>query len=139
MDTEPRWVIYEFPHDARLLSAAAGAVAHFAERAGMTPAAGSELAVATEAACRDTFKLLASNSEAIELRAESFSDSVQVTIAHRGDAAPAVGLDTFAGAEGESGGGLTGLALLANVDRVQYQSEAGVSKMVLIKYLARKA
>jgi len=139
LDTEARWIAFQFPADDRLLTSAAGAVAHFARRAGLPTAAGDELATATEAACRDTFKLLPAGNGTIEVRVDRRSDSLEVTISHRGEAQPSVGLDTFAGAAAGEEGGITGLALLANVDRVQYQTEGGVSKMVLVKYFSGKA
>ncbi len=126
--------------DPRLVTAVAGAVGHFAKRSGFVAAAHQDLVAATEAACRDTFHLLPSADGTIDLAVGRYHDRVEVTISHCGEAIPTVGLDTFlqGAADVSPDGGLTGLALLARVDRVQYQTENGVSSMTLVKYLAGK-
>lgn len=126
--------------DPRLIEAAAGAVEHFAERSGFAAEARKDLAAAVEASCRDTFQLLTVPNGSIELFLGRYTDRVEVTISHRGEAIPTAGLDTFIQdvVQGADEGAATGLALLARVDRVQYQTEDGVSNMTLVKYLAGK-
>lgn len=123
--------------DARLVSAVAGAAMHFAQRTGFDVAGQSDLMAATEAACRDTFKLLSPNGSMLAVTIQDFPDRVEVILEHQGEALPTVGLDTFAFDEDEDGGGsdLTGLVLLSRVDRVQYQTESGTSRTTLVKYL----
>jgi hypothetical protein len=53
---------------------------------------------------------------------------------------PAVGLETFAlHAAGAGGaGGLNGMELLSRVDRVTFNSEEGVARTTLVKFLRPK-
>jgi len=139
MAAESSRVELRLSNDPLLLGAVAGAVEHFAQRAGLDTAGQTDLIAAAEEACRDTFKLLPGNAAMLGVIVQDFPDRVEITIEHQGEALPTAGLDTFAllGAEGAAPGELTGLALLARVDRVQYQTEGGTSRMTLIKYVHR--
>lgn len=131
--TERSRIQIKLPNDPRLVQALAGAVEHSAARAGFVPEAAADLAFAAEAACRDTFKLLSDDHDLLAVTLDSFPDRIEVILEHHGEALPTVGLDTFA--DPGSGGDLSGLALLARVDRVQYHTEGGTSRMTLVKYL----
>ena len=98
---------------------------------------GAGLAAAVGEASRDTFPLLEQPNEMVGVTLEQFPDRMEVVVEHKGQALPTAGLDTFAIPDAaESGaGGVSGLSLLRYVDRVQYDSRGGVSRMRLIKYL----
>jgi hypothetical protein len=119
-------------NDSRLVSAVTGAVNHFAVRAGFDAAARKALIEATEQACLDTFKLLPSDDAPLGVVIEDFEDRLEITFEHTGEATPSAGLETFgiAGLEDAQ----SGLALLSRVDRVQYHTEEGISRMKLVKY-----
>ena len=89
-------------------------------------------------ACRDTFPLLGNeNSGNRDLRmiVEDFPDRVQVTIEHSGEAKPTAGLDSFVGGSKEGvAAGLSNSLQDTRVDRVQYDTHQGRSRMTLIKY-----
>lgn len=135
MTTEPNRVSIQLSIDSRLLRGVAGAVEHFAQRAGLDEAACRNLVEAAEQACETTFLLLAQGQDLLIL-IEDFPDRVEVTLEHRGEALPSAGLDTFAGfgGEGEPAGDLSGLALMSRVDRVLYDTRDGTSRMTLVKY-----
>jgi hypothetical protein len=63
-----------------------------------------------------------------------FPDRVEVAIEHSGESLPSAGLDTFAGAAIGSQARLSDALQKNSVDRVQYESRNGVSRMTLIKY-----
>src|SRR5277367_5198404 len=64
-----------------------------------------------------------------------YPDRVEVAIEHTGAALPTAGLDTFIGdAAADPGAGLSRALQLTKVDRVQYQTSGGLSRMTLIKY-----
>ena len=68
---------------------------------------------------------------------EDFPDRVQVTIEHSGECKPTAGLDTFVGGGSKDGSrrGKSAHSLQdTRVDRVQYDTHEGRSRMTLIKY-----
>lgn len=132
MASENHRVELTLNNDPRLVSAVTGAVNVFAQRAGFNEATRQALVEATEQACEDTFNLLDDADAPVAVIVETFPDRIEITFQHSGEAAPSAGLDTFgiAGLEGAQ----SGLALLSRVDRVQYQTEDGVSQMKLVKY-----
>jgi len=89
-------------------------------------------------ACRETFPLLESESAGtrdLRMIVEDFPDRVQVTIEHSGEAKPTGGLDSFVGGSKEGvAAGLSNSLQDTRVDRVQYDTREGLSRMTLIKY-----
>jgi anti-sigma regulatory factor (Ser/Thr protein kinase) len=134
MATESHRVEITFQNHAWLHQAVAAAVAHIAQRAGLTSESQQDLAAATLEACANTFRLLPAQDGTLGVAVEHFQDRVEVTLEHHGEALPSAGLETFAGLGGESGD-LSGLMLLSRVDRVLYNTENGLSRMKLVKYL----
>jgi hypothetical protein len=67
---------------------------------------------------------------------EDFPDRVQVTIEHSGESKPTAGLDTFVsgGSKDHAGGKISASLQDTRVDRVQYDTHEGRSRMTLIKY-----
>lgn len=133
MTAEPDRIILRLTGDARLMPAVVRAVESFAERIGFGAAASRSLGEAAEQACNDSFAQMDDTGGEVGVIVEDFADRIEITVEHKGDAGPAAGLDTFGGFSGAGG---AGLALLARVDRVQYQTENGVSRMKLIKYVS---
>jgi hypothetical protein len=96
------------------------------------------LTSAVEEACRETFPLMegqANGEPTVRVIVSDFPDRVEVAIEHTGAALPTAGLDTFIGdAAGDPGAGLSRALQMTKVDRVQYATSGGLSRMTLIKY-----
>jgi anti-sigma regulatory factor (Ser/Thr protein kinase) len=114
-------------------------VSFAAHRCGLSTGAQEGLAAATAEACRETFPLVNTNGSkdsALKVIVADFPDRVEVSIEHSGESLPSAGLDTFC--DGASGAGaqvgLSGALQKTSVDRVQYETRDGVSRMTLIKY-----
>jgi hypothetical protein len=134
---EMRRVDFALGPDARLLPAVSAAITALGDDVGFDPADVRDLGAAAEAACEDTFPQLPAESPRLSVTVESFLDRLEITLAHRGESAPAIGLETFAAQAG--GRGAKGPALLQSVDRVQYDSSGGIARTRLVKYLPQKA
>jgi hypothetical protein len=130
-----RTVLHLSPDD-RLVVAVGGAVAHFAERAGMDDVARNLLTGALEDLCRQTLPLLNGNGESLDVVVEDFDDRLQISVEHRGEAQPSVGVETFiAECARESKQRVTGVHLLRTVDRIEYDARDGSIRTTLVKYL----
>jgi hypothetical protein len=137
--TERGRVDLKFANHPWLMRAVEGAVGHFAQRAGLDAEAQQNLVAAAIQAIADTFKLISAIDGMLGMAIRDFSDRVEVTLVHHGQALPSAGLETFAGfTEGESAD-LSGLILLSQVDRVLYDTQDGVSRMTLVKYVGQAA
>lgn len=138
MTTDPARTELKVHNDPRLLAAVGAIVSHSAHRAGLPHEAQKGLAEAAVDACRETFPLLGNdNSDNRELcmTVEDFPDRVDVTIEHTGEAKPSAGLDTFVGGPKEgAAGGISDSLQDTRVDRVQYETVEGRSRMTLTKY-----
>ena len=134
MTTEHSRAELSVSDDPRLLLAVSVAVARAASRAGLDNGAQADLIAATEQACADTFKLLASGNGQLTVIVEDFEDRIQVTLQHQGEALPSAGLETFAGLSEGGEADLSGLMLLSRVDRVMYDTSGGTSRTILVKY-----
>ncbi len=133
-------VLLKLPRDPRLVAGVGGAVGYFADRIGFDAHARADLIAAAEKTCRVTFPLLTSPDDTLDVLVEGFSDRIEVNLEHHGQAVPTAGLETFAfpGTEEATPGRLSGLALLARVDRVLYDTEGNTSRMRLVKYVGGK-
>lgn len=138
-DTPPR-VRLELSRDPRLMPALGEAVDHVARHGGLNAESRESLKAATQEAARDTFELLGAPEASLRITAQAFDDRVEVALEHSGEALPTAGLDTFltGGAQAAAAGSVTGLSLLAQVDRVLYHTENGISRTTLVKYLKGK-
>jgi hypothetical protein len=138
MTTSPSRIEVSIHNDARLFAALSAIVSHSARRAGLAPNAQQGFAEATLEACRETFPLLHQNDSKngmLHLAIVDFADRVEVTIEHSGEALPTAGLDTFcAQPGGGSSEGISGALQGTKVDRVQYETSGGISRVILIKY-----
>jgi len=124
-----------------LLAQAAGCAAEFcARRCGLSEPASADLKTAAEEAIQETFQLLGQGQQKLTVDVQGFDDRVEVGLEHRGEALPTAGLDTFLpGGPGNTVGSTAGLSLMTRVDRVLYQTQNGLSRTTLVKYLSPTA
>jgi hypothetical protein len=128
--------VLHLSRDDRLIAAVGGAVAHFAERAGLDDSARNLLTAALEDLCRQTLPLLNGNGEGMDVAIEDFDDRLQISVEHRGEAEPSVGVESFiADCARESKQRVTGVHLMRTVDRIEYDARDGSIRTTLVKYL----
>jgi hypothetical protein len=126
--------------DPRLLAGVGALVSHLSQIAGLSDQAQEGLAAAVVDACRETFPLVNGEGEhdgALRMIVEDFADRVEVSIEHSGEALPSAGLDSFCGGEGAAAG-ISNSLQDTRVDRVQYETRNGLSRMTLIKYCGER-
>jgi hypothetical protein len=121
--------------DVRLAAAVGGAARYLADSAGMENDAVSQLQSSVVAACREVFEDLTADAPQLHVTLTRFADRIEVTLSHRGEALPALGLDMIAGFAGraETSGDVPGV--FGGVDRVQYESRGGEAITRLTKYI----
>jgi hypothetical protein len=139
MSTDPSRTELTLHDDPRLIAGVAAIVSFAAHRCGLSGGAQAGLAAAAAEACRETFPLVNSNGNkegALKVIVSDFPDRVEIAIEHSGESLPSAGLDTFCNAASGAGSqaGLSGALQKTNVDRVQYETHDGISRMTLIKY-----
>jgi anti-sigma regulatory factor (Ser/Thr protein kinase) len=128
--------ILHLSRDDRLIAAVGGAVAHFAERVGMENSACNQLTAALEELCRQTLPLLNGNGDGLDVAIEDFEDRLQISVEHKGEAQPSVGVESFiAECARDSDKRLTGVRLMRTVDRIEYDARSGNIRTTLVKYL----
>jgi hypothetical protein len=128
--------VLHLSRDDRLIVAVGGAVAHFAERVGMDHAACDMLTSALEELCRQTLPLLNGKGDGLDVAIEDFEDRLQISVEHRGEAQPSVGVESFiAECARESDKRITGVHLIRTVDRIEYDARNGSIRTTLVKYL----
>ena len=132
MNTESKRAQLKLSGGPELIAAAAAAVEHFAQEAGLEEAVQSDLMAACEQVCSDALRSAESESGTLEVVIEHHTDRLEISVAHPSLNGPAVGLDSFLGS---SGGDASGIGLMKRVDRVRYDSAGSGSRMVLVKYL----
>ena len=136
--TDPSRTELKVHDDPRLISAVGAIVSHSAHRAGLPREAQQDFAEAAMDACRKTFPLLGNDNSAnraLRMVIEDFPDRVQVTIEHSGESKPTAGLDSFVGGPKDRVAGKISASLQdTRVDRVQYETHEGRSRVTLIKY-----
>ena len=139
MAREHSRTILHLSRDDRLIVAVGGAVAHFAERVGLDQEACNLLTSALEELCRQTLPLLNGNGEAdgLNVAVEDFDDRLQISVEHRGQPQPSVGVESFiAECARESKQRITGVHLMRTVDRIEYDTRDGSIRTTLVKYLS---
>jgi hypothetical protein len=137
MSNEPVRVVFHLNQDSRLIGILCGAVRFQASQAGLEDEAASQLVKAAEHLCHERISQLSDKEEGIDVTLETYADRVEVAVHSRTEAGPAMGLEQFA--FGEAGEGRAskpkGVEVLSRVDRVLYNSENGVARTTLVKYL----
>jgi hypothetical protein len=117
--------------DARLAAAAGGAARFLAEAAGLASEAAAELQKSIVEACKEAFDGLTGNHPHLTVTLFRYPDRIEVSVAHEGEASPAVGLDRIAGFAGQLGGSTA----LGGIDGVQFEAHEGQAVTRLTKYL----
>jgi hypothetical protein len=140
MTGESTRVQFHLDRDPRLISAVRSAVHFQASRAGLEEESCENFAIASEDVCKEALTQLTDADGGLDVTLDTFPDRMEISIHHRGQLTPAVGLETFAlpGADAGGAGGLNGVELLSRVDRVMFNSEAGVARTTLVKFLRPK-
>ena len=139
MATEPNRLLLQIDADARLAAAAGGVARFLADAAGLENSAIAQLQSTVVAACAEAFEHLAPHQPHLEVTFERYSDRIEVSLTHEGDASPAVGLDAIAGFAARSSGGASRPGPFAGVDRVQYETHGAEIVTRLTKYLGEVA
>jgi hypothetical protein len=137
MSNDPTRVTIHVGQDPRLVAVVHGAARVAAMQAGFDDERCDQFARASEEICRESLLQLAEVGGNLELTLETFSDRIEISVHHQGQLIPALGLEAFVIQEAFSGrpGGLTGAELLECVDRVMFNTENGVARTTLVKYL----
>jgi hypothetical protein len=121
--------------DVRLAAAVGGVARYLADSAGMENDAISQWQSSVVAACREAFEDLTGNPPHLQVTLTRFADRIEVALSHRGEALPAVGLDTIAGFAGRVAGNAAVPGIFGGVDRVQYETHGGEAVTRLTKYI----
>jgi hypothetical protein len=137
MADEPVRVVFHLDQNWDLVSVFCCAVEHQAIHAGFETEAGAQLAKAAGDVCREAIAQLAGNGAGVDVTMDTFSDRIEIAIHCRDQVLPPIGLDTlaFSGALSGRASGINGLELLSRVDRVLYNTDDGVARTTLVKFL----
>ena len=140
MTNEPVRVVFHLDPDPLLLGVLRSAVQFQAIQAGLGSEICGEFARACEDVCSETFSQLAEASAGLDVTLDTFHDRIEISIHHHGQMAPAIGLERFAFPEAlpDGPGRIDGLELLSRVDRVLFNTEDGVARTTLVKFLHPK-
>ena len=133
MSGEPVRVVFHLHRSHDLVGVFCSAVEHQAAQAGFATEAGADLARAAGDVCRETISQIQGNGGSVDVILDTFPDRMEVAVHCHGQVLPAAGLDTFAAAA--SAGSLSGKELLSKVDRVLYNSDEGIARTTLVKFL----
>ena len=102
----------------------------------MDDAARNLLTGALEDLCRQTLPLLNGNGEGMDVAIEDFDDRLQISVEHRGEPQPSVGVESFiAECARDSKQRVSGAHLMRTVDRIEYDARDGSIRTTLVKYL----
>lgn len=135
--TEFKRIQLVFHADARLATAAGGVARYFADAAGLANGAVAQFQSATVAACRESFEHLTGENQRLEVTLTRFADRIEVALAYKGAAIPAIGLDTIAGLTEH--GERPGSPLLKGIDRVQFETQGNSAVTRLTKFIGPRA
>jgi len=140
MTNDPVRVVFHLDRSPLLLGVLRCAVEFQSLQAGLHSDSCPQFAKACEEVCREAFSQFTDADGKLEVTLDKFHDRMEISIHHHGQLLPAIGLESFAvsGVSGGSAGGLNGLELLSRVDRVLYNTEDGVARTTLVKYLNPK-
>jgi hypothetical protein len=136
--TESKTIRLQIEADSRLAAAAGGVARYLGDAAGLDNSAVTNLQSTIIAACQQAFENLDAQHPLLEVSLTRFEDRIEVALAHQGEAAPAVGLDTIAGFAAQLGAnssGASGAGAWSGVDRVQFETQGDSAVTRLTKYL----
>jgi hypothetical protein len=141
MTTDPARTECTLNDDGRLIIAVGTVAGHTAQRAGLPEEVQQCLADAVVRACRETFAVVGNNGgrprqdSAIRVVIAGFPDRVEAVIEYSGAELPKSSLDSVlrCGAQ-ETEGAASRPADDSRLDRVQYASLDGRSRLTLVKY-----
>jgi hypothetical protein len=132
MAVEPTRVQLKLHADSRLAAAAGGVARYFADAAGLESEHCLQLQMAVVAACEESFEQFADEGAQLAVTLERFVDRVEVSLTHKGAAAPAIGLHTIAGFAAMTGDSRK--SVLAALDRVQFEIQGNSATTRLTKF-----
>ena len=135
MSSEPVRVMFHLGQNSALAGVLCAAVQFQAVQAGFEPGCCAEIAAASEAVCRETLSQVTDAEGGLDIALDTFAERMEVSFLHRGQIAPAVGLETFVLPNACGAAGINGQELLARVDRVLYNTENGKVRTTLVKFL----
>jgi len=123
--------------DERLVAGIGGAIAHFAERAGLDEGTSSLLVAALEGVCRQTLPLLEKDQQTLDVAIEDFGDRLEIVFEHHGQPQPSVGVESFfRQCSCQTNGSVLGSYLMRTVDKVEYDGRNGSIRTKVVKYLS---
>lgn len=139
MPTEPTRVVLHLDRGPLPAGVVHTAVQFQASQAGVESKTGGKFARACEDVARETLSQLIEGDAGLDVTVDTFADRMEISIQHRGQQEPAV-VEAFVHAEGPSDGssGLDRMELLEQVDRVMFNTEGGVARTTLVKFLKPK-
>jgi hypothetical protein len=135
--TESKTIRLQIDADSRLAAAAGGVARYLGDAAGLENSAVANLQSTIIIACQQAFENLDAQHPRLEVSLTRFEDRIEVALAHQGEAAPAVGLDTIAGFAAQFGAnssGASGAGAWSGVDRVQFETQGDSAVTRLTKY-----
>jgi len=135
--TEPNSLRVQIDADRRLAAAVGGAARYFADAAGMENGKVAQLQFSVVAACVQIFQYLTEDHPHLQVALFRFVDRIELALSHRGDASPAVGLDSIAGFAGQVGSAKAGKNPFVGFDRIQYETRGGEAVTRLTKYIGK--
>ena len=140
MTVDSTRVVFHLDRDPRLVAAIRSAVHFEAARVGLGAGGCDELDKAVEDVCGQALVQHVDAGGDLEITIDTFADRIEISIHHRGQLIPAVGLEALTPpvASAEESGGLTGLELLDRVDRVMVNAGDGAARTTLVKFLQPK-
>ena len=140
MTVDSTRVVFHLDGGPRLVAPIRCAVHFEAARAGLDAGDCDELGKAFEDVCRKALLQLTGADGGLEITIDTFADRIEISVRHRGQLAPAAGLETFTALMASAGesGGLSGMESLEGVDRVMFSFEDGAARTTLVKFLRPK-
>ena len=131
MSAESKSIELRIDPDVRLAAAAGGIARFLADAAGLSNEESTDLQKSIVAACEEAFDHLAGDRPYLTVSLTRYPDRIEVAVAHKGEASPAVGLDQIAGFADQLGSS----SALGGVDRIQFEAREGLAVTRLTKYL----
>ena len=137
MTNDSTRVVLHLNRGPLLVAAVRAAVEFQATHAGLDSGSCGKLAKACEDVCHQTLSQLTEDDDGLEVTLDTFADRIEISLHHHGQLLPAMGLESFTSfaPSAKGSGGLNGMEILAQVDRVLYNTEEGAARTTLVKFL----